>query len=163
MRGAHEPQAQGLGLHDPSQPHTPLQSQPQPQPRARPQSQTTPTQTPRASQRLSQLPFPLPTFVTTSPASPAPDTGTGAHGLGLSPVRAPRGHDNSRVLDRISALLHKDEPAEASNSLQVPGAGTPTSEPSAHSFEIEFHDRPAIKVLVVTWNMGDALVSLSNA
>lgn len=138
MRGSHEPQATGLGIRDGAQPYN-----------------TTPTQTPRASQRLSGLQFPLPTFVTTSPSSPPGD----AHGHGQATVRAPRGHDNSRVLDRISALLHKDEP-DSSNSLQVPGAaGTPTSEPSTQSFEIEFQDRPALKVLVVTWNMGDALVS----
>lgn len=116
---------------------------------------------------MSGVHFPLPTFVTTSPAAPHSEA-NGAHGHGHGhATRAPRGHDNSRVLDRISALLHKDDhhappQAEASNSLQVPSvvaSGTPTSEPGMHSFEIEFKDRPALKVLVVTWNMGDALVS----
>lgn len=151
MRGTHEPQAQGPGTLDASTPLTPAQTQHQSQ------DQTTPTQTPRASQRLSGLPFPLPSFVTSTPSAPPSDAGT--HGLGDATVRAPRGHDNSRVLDRITALLHKEEPVDSSNSLQVPVVGTPTSEPSAQSFEIPFKDRPAIKVLVVTWNMGDALVS----
>lgn len=149
MRGSHEPQATGLGIHDPSQSHN-----------------STPTQTPRASQRMSGVHFPLPTFITASPATPhAEANGAHDHGHGHT-IRAPRGHDNSRVLDRISALLHKEDhhtpPADASSTLQVPtvqGGGTPTSEPGMHSFEIEFKDRPALKVLVVTWNMGDALVS----
>ncbi|EJT46292.1 hypothetical protein A1Q1_05121 [Trichosporon asahii var. asahii CBS 2479] len=152
MRGSHEPQAAGLGIHDPSQSHN-----------------STPTQTPPASQRMSGVHFPLPTFITTSPATPhAEANGVHDHGHGHT-IRAPRGHDNSRVLDRISALLHKDDhhapPADASSTLQVPtvqGGGTPTSEPGMHSFEIEFKDRPALKVLVVTWNMGDLSVLLGH-
>lgn len=104
--------------------------------------------TPKASQRFSQLQFPMPTFVTEPPTSP-PSSADGT-------VRGPRGHDNSRVLDRITALLHKEE---LPNAGQAPTANSPMAEPKAESFEIELDDRPAIKVLVVTWNMGDALVS----
>jgi hypothetical protein len=90
------------------------------------------------------------------------------HNSGSSPQgggSSAEAHDVN-VLSRLHALFHSSHSTTSEDAVQ--GMARVRSEPVPHGAGLEemispstFEDRKAIKVLVITWNMGDALVSPS--
>lgn len=90
------------------------------------------------------------------------------HVSGVSPQgggSSAEAHDVN-VLSRLHALFHSSNSTTSEDAVQ--GMARVRSEPVPHGAGLEemispltFEDRKAIKVLVITWNMGDALVSSS--